>query len=258
MAFPKIYVNGHLAGQWDYGYTSFRIDATPYVNRNGRNVIAVRVDTTNHVTRWYPGAGIYRKVTLQVRRPIHIAHWGTYVTTSIHGKDGAKVAVHSTIENHTDKDTKLAVRFTIHGSDDAKLIAFGNHVTVPASGSADVEASTRLAHYERWDIDHSTLYTLETEVMPVSDFDREDVDHSQLIDRESATFGIREFEFTPNDGFHLNGRRVQAPRRLLAPRPRIARRRIQSPGGRAATGDHARYGRERGPHIAQSASAGIT
>ena len=31
MAFPKVYVNGQLAGQWDYGYMSFRVDATPYV-----------------------------------------------------------------------------------------------------------------------------------------------------------------------------------------------------------------------------------
>ncbi len=71
MAFPKVYVNGKLAGEWDYGYTSFRIDATPFVNLQGRNVVAVRVDTTNHGTRWYPGAGIYRKVTLELRRPVH-------------------------------------------------------------------------------------------------------------------------------------------------------------------------------------------
>ncbi len=31
MAFPQVYVNGQLAGQWDYGYMSFRVDATPFV-----------------------------------------------------------------------------------------------------------------------------------------------------------------------------------------------------------------------------------
>ena len=73
MAFPQVYINGKLAGEWDYGYTSFRIDATPFINLKGRNVVAVRVDTTKHSTRWYPGAGIYRKVTLQIRKPIHFA-----------------------------------------------------------------------------------------------------------------------------------------------------------------------------------------
>ena len=48
MAFPKVYVNGKLAGEWDYGYTSFRIDATPYIHRQGTSTIAVRVDTTKH------------------------------------------------------------------------------------------------------------------------------------------------------------------------------------------------------------------
>ena len=73
MAFPKVYVNGQLAGQWDYGYMSFRVDATPYVKFGVANVIAVHVDTRNHGTRWYPGAGIYRKVTMTVCDPLHIA-----------------------------------------------------------------------------------------------------------------------------------------------------------------------------------------
>jgi beta-galactosidase len=58
MAFPKVYVNGQLAGQWDYGYMSFRVDATPHVKFGQSNTIAVYVDTRNHGTRWYPGAGI--------------------------------------------------------------------------------------------------------------------------------------------------------------------------------------------------------
>ena len=62
MAFPKVYINGQLAGEWDYGYTSFRVDATPYVKFGEPNTVAVRVDTRNWGTRWYPGAGIYRKV----------------------------------------------------------------------------------------------------------------------------------------------------------------------------------------------------
>ncbi|MEN6427092.1 MAG: sugar-binding domain-containing protein, partial [Phycisphaerales bacterium] len=81
MAFPKVYVNGQWAGQWDYGYMSFRVDATPYVKFGDSNVIAVYVDTRNHGTRWYPGAGIYRKVTMTICKPVHVAHWGTVVTT---------------------------------------------------------------------------------------------------------------------------------------------------------------------------------
>ena len=59
MAFPKVFVNGHLAGEWDYGYMAFRVDATPYVKFGQDNVIAVQADTRRWGTRWYPGAGIY-------------------------------------------------------------------------------------------------------------------------------------------------------------------------------------------------------
>ena len=91
MAFPKVYINGKLAGEWDYGYTSFRIDATPFVNLKGPNVVAVRVDTTNHSTALVSGAGIYRKVTLKICNPIHIGHWSTVVTTPSLGKDVAEI-----------------------------------------------------------------------------------------------------------------------------------------------------------------------
>jgi beta-galactosidase/beta-glucuronidase len=97
MAFPKVYVNGHLVGKWDYGYTSFRVDATPHVNLNGPNIVAVRVDTTKHGTRWYPGAGIYRKVTLQTCPPVHIAHWGIHVTTPQVTDQAATVQIQATI-----------------------------------------------------------------------------------------------------------------------------------------------------------------
>ena len=86
-------INGKLAGEWDYGYTPFRIDATEHVNLQGKNVVAVRVDTSNHGSRWYPGAGIYRKVMLEVRDPVHIGQWGVFVTTPEVADNSATVQV---------------------------------------------------------------------------------------------------------------------------------------------------------------------
>ena len=113
MAFPQVYVNGKLAGEWDYGYTSFRIDATPYVNLKGNNVVAVRVDTTKHHTRWYPGAGIYRKVTLQLCKPVHFAQWGVHVTTPTVTDSLATANVLATVENHSDQPVQATVEFTV-------------------------------------------------------------------------------------------------------------------------------------------------
>ncbi|MHC4354050.1 MAG: sugar-binding domain-containing protein, partial [Planctomycetota bacterium] len=112
MAFPKVYVNDKLAGEWDYGYMSFRVDATAHV-RTGKNVIAVRADTTRHGTRWYPGAGIYRKVTMTICESVHVAHWGTYVTTPEVNDDAATVRVRSTIENYRDAQKDVNVEIVL-------------------------------------------------------------------------------------------------------------------------------------------------
>jgi len=63
----RVYINGHLAATHAYGYTPFMVDATPYISKNARNVIAVRVDNSLQPNcRWYTGSGIYRHVWLEV------------------------------------------------------------------------------------------------------------------------------------------------------------------------------------------------
>ncbi|MBQ4295233.1 MAG: beta galactosidase jelly roll domain-containing protein, partial [Prevotella sp.] len=60
-----VYLNGHLLGQRPYGYSSFEYDLTPYLNRGGDNVMAVRVDNSDQPnSRWYSGCGVYRHVWL--------------------------------------------------------------------------------------------------------------------------------------------------------------------------------------------------
>jgi beta-galactosidase len=209
MAFPKVYVNGKLAGEWGYGYTSFRVDATPHVNLQGPNVVAVRVDTTNHGTRWYPGAGIYRKVTLEIRRPVHIGHWATHITTPEVSDESATVNFRTTIENHGPAAADVVVNVAIHHPDPARrapTAKVAQQLTVPAGGTADVSLPLTVPDPKRWDVDSPELYEARVAVYPQeSSYEAS----SQPIDQERIPFGIREFEFTADDGFHLNGRRVQ-------------------------------------------------
>jgi beta-galactosidase len=197
MAFPRVYVNGHLAGSWDYGYTSFRVDATPYVNLQGSNVVAVRVDTTKHGTRWYPGAGIYRKVTLQTRQPLHFAHWGIYVTTPEVSKETATVQVRATIENHRKTAVEAEVEFALKPA--------GNRLS-PATrrlslrpGPNEIEQTIQVKDPQLWDTTSPNQYALRATLRQ----------GDSTEDVADTRFGIRHFQFTANDGFHLNGRRVQ-------------------------------------------------
>ena len=199
MAFPKVYVNGQLAGEWDYGYMSFRVDATPYVKFGQANVIAVRADTRRHGTRWYPGAGIYRKVIMTICGPVHVAHWGTFVTTPEVSNNSATVRVRSTIENHLDTESKVSVEVVLLDGDGRQAAAGKESETIPAGGSRELDQSLVVANPRRWDITSPKLYTAKT-IVRMGD---------KVVDADITAFGIRTFCFTADDGFHLNGRRVQ-------------------------------------------------
>ena len=199
MAFPKVYVNGQLAGQWDYGYMSFRVDATPHVKFGAENVIAVHVDTRNHGTRWYPGAGIYRKVTMTICAPVHVGHWGTFVTTPEVGRESATVRVRSVVENHGDMEAGVVIEVALLNPQGKSIASSAQSSTVPPGGTREVMQSFAVADPQRWDIESPKLYTARTIVR------RGD----KAVDTEETTFGIRTFRFTAADGFHLNNRRVQ-------------------------------------------------
>jgi beta-galactosidase len=209
MAFPKVFVNGKLAGEWDYGYTSFRIDATPFIKFGESNSVAVRVDTTNHGSRWYPGAGIYRKVTLDVANPVHIAQWGTYITTPEVNDDSATVNVQTTIENRSDQATEVYLDVKLLDSDATRSVAAASDsvkVSIPAGGSAFGSLSLKVTNPERWDVGSPKLYTA---LVAIRGGEKVWQPGDKVYDDEVIPFGIRTFEFTADDGFHLNGRRVQ-------------------------------------------------
>ena len=199
MAFPKVYVNGQLAGSWDYGYMSFRVDATPYVKFGEKNIIAVMADTRQHGTRWYPGAGIYRKVTMAIYSPVHIAHWGTFVTTPKIDDDSATVNVSTTIENHLDSESKVIVEVMLLDPEGKEIAKNYSSCTISTGDSDQVAHSLIVKKPQRWDINSPKLYTAKTNI----------IISGEVVDTDTTSFGIRTFKFTADDGFHLNGRRVQ-------------------------------------------------
>jgi len=199
MAMPTVHINGHKAGGWDYGYISFRVDATDYVKAGQPNVVAVHVDTRPHHSRWYPGAGIYRKVTLVVNEPVHLAQWGTFVTTPRVAGDAATIRVEATVENHTAAAAEPEVETMLLDPKGREVARQRLSVAVPAQSSQAGAAEMTLREPRLWDIESPQIYTAVTRVFVAG----------RLMDSTETPFGIRTFKFTANDGFHLNGRRVQ-------------------------------------------------
>jgi beta-galactosidase len=199
MAFPSVYVNGRLAGKWDYGYNSFRVDATPYVIFGKENIIAVKADTRRHRSRWYPGAGIYRNVTLTMTDPVHIAHWGTFVTTPSVTENAATVKISVTIENYLDRDVSANVVIALFDPDGIQVKKGEVLISLVSGGSAEAIQTLDISNPRRWDVNHPQMYVAKVVVST----------DGKVADTETTPFGIRTFQFTADDGFHLNGRRVQ-------------------------------------------------
>ena len=199
MAFPKVYVNGALAGEWDYGYTSFYLDVTEHLDPGGSNVLAVHADTRRHDSRWYPGAGIYRKVRMLAVDPVHVDVWGTYVVTPIVQPHYADVRIRTTVRNATDAPEAVTVEQVIVNPEGREIARGEVTDTVDAGGRGDLEVTIPLIDPRRWDIESPVLYTARTRVRA----------GGEIRDRYETPFGVRTIRFDADHGFWLNERRVQ-------------------------------------------------
>lgn len=195
MSRPKVYVNGELAGQWAYGYSSFRVDITPFLKWGDKNTIAVRVDNPANSSRWYPGGGIYRHVWLTKTNPAHIAHWGIAISTPEINKNQATVNISTTLDNTSDTPLELVLEHRL--SKDGQTLA-SEVVTIPAGDSRTAKSSFTLPNPNLWNTETPHLYTLYTTVL----------DKGVPLDAQENTFGIRHIEWKA-DGFYLNKKRTQ-------------------------------------------------
>lgn len=206
MAYASIWLNGKFAGEWPYGYTSFRIDLTPYVEFGKENVIAVRLDTKKWDSRWYPGAGIYRNVWLTKTSQLHIAYNGVFCSTPEIRKDRAVLSVRAEVENHlmvpTDVMVKAAV-FPLNENYEPSATPSAEFTTPSASvqGMKDHMFRVDLPVKEPvlWTLDDPRLYRVVVTVLS----------GDKVTDQYQANIGFRTFEFTADRGLLLNGNRIE-------------------------------------------------
>ena len=199
MSYAMVWCNGQFVGGWPYGYNSFRFDLTPFLKVGGENTLAIRLDNPEQSSRWYPGAGIYRNVWLVKNDPIHVAHWGTTITTSEFSEGSAKISLKVSLENHSAKDASVTVKTELERDGQPVGAIDEETVTVPAKGMAISNGSATVANPKLWNVETPELYTAITTVSQ----------DGKVVDRYETPFGIRTIQFTPDNGFLLNGKRIQ-------------------------------------------------
>jgi len=193
-----VWINGFYLGEEHSGYSGFQYDVTDYLNYGGDNVVTVRVDATMEEGWYYEGAGIYRHVWLNKTSSLHIAPYGTFVSSDL-VENSAIVTARATVTNEGPHDENFYI---------AQIIVDANGVTI-ARGElvqlelkpGDIKESSCLIRVENpslWSVETPYLYTLITTLSS----------GGSVIDRYETTFGIRTIRFDPREGFFLNGKHV--------------------------------------------------
>jgi len=209
MSYAMVWLNGRLVGGWPYGYNSWRLDLTPYLVPGGENQLAIRLDNPNNSARWYPGGGIYRNVWLVKTNPVHVALYGTCITSKDISKASATIDLAVSIDNNSTNDASIEIITRIYALD-AKSKPTGDAVAtfaslnskVLAGQSSIVKGSVILKNPKLWGPPPSQQPNLYLALTMLSK-------NGKPLDTYETRFGIRSLEFDPDKGIFVNGEHIQ-------------------------------------------------
>ena len=194
-----VWINGVHLGHRPYGYISFAYDITDHLVP-GVNVVAVRVDNSRQPSsRWYTGSGIYRHVWLSVVDPLHVGHWGTYLTTPRADSARADVLARTVVENGYRTPRRGILRSTVVDSAGREVARVEAPFSLPAGQKIELEQHLEVGTPRLWSVETPHLYTLRSTV----------TDGGRTTDVLTTTFGIRSIAYDKDRGFLLNGRQVK-------------------------------------------------
>ena len=205
MSYASVWCNGQYVGWWPYGYASFRLDLTPYIKVGQKNVLAIRLDNPDDASRWYPGSGIYRNVWLLKTSPVHVEQWGTFVRNVQLNQEKAIMEMGVNVENHAGKDVQVEVRTGIYLQDENGH-PMGDKVAQYITKSIAIKKDSWASARFQFEVDAPKLWSIDTPncYVAVSRIFKD----GQEVDCYETPFGIRTIEFTHDQGFMLNGRKV--------------------------------------------------
>ena len=194
----SVFVNGTLVGTRPYGFISFSYDLTPYLDKQGDNVIAVKVDNSQQPnSRWYTGCGIYRHVYLSKSTDIRVAEWGVHAISKVE-KGIGNLTLNTQIENPSGRSRRVTVRQKLWNK--AYQIVAQTSKTCQVGGSGvTISQQMRVQKPQLWSLSSPYLYTVTTEI----------IENGRVLDSDTITTGIRTVAFDVAKGFFLNGENIK-------------------------------------------------
>jgi len=194
-----VMLNGFYIGENFSGYTPFFFDVTDFANFGGKNVLTVRVDATLGEGWFYEGAGIYRHAWLTKTAPLHVARWGTFVESRVHGT-AAELVIKTEVQNDGEEEKLCSIILHVLDPQRKKAGATQSNAQKISPGSTlTFESRMQIENPKLWSLEEPHLYQLISEVKVAG----------AVVDQTETTFGIRTIRFDADKGFFLNGKSVK-------------------------------------------------
>jgi len=192
----EVWINDHYLGKRPYGYSSFYYDVTPFLKSDSVNLIAVKLDHSIVAdSRWYTGNGIYRNVWLVTTNKLHVAQWGTFLTTPVVTNDSAEVVTEVQVENDNLEPVNFELTSILRnkaGDENARVV---KSVLLSANADSTIRFSQKVMNPELWSPESPVMYYSEVYIH---------LGDGSIADRVETPFGIRQLTFTADKGFFCN------------------------------------------------------
>jgi len=196
-----VWMNYAYLGHHVSGYTSFAYDITDYVRTGNRtpNGLRVRVDGRRHEQDMYEGTGIYRHVWLVVANKLHIANWGTFVSTPKVTRKEAEIKIQTKIKNDYSQTQSFKLTTQIVNNDGQIVAEISNNYSLEPNSVKEFTQNTKVEQPHLWELENPYLYKAYSSIQL----------KGETIDTYETRFGIRTFHFDADAGFFLNGKHLK-------------------------------------------------
>ncbi|MDP4277729.1 MAG: glycoside hydrolase family 2 TIM barrel-domain containing protein [Bacteroidota bacterium] len=198
----EVYVNGTCVGIHRGGYNGFSVDITKAIHP-GNNVVAIRVNNL-----WNPrlapragehvfSGGIYRDVWLVETDALHVAWYGTFVTTPRLSETSGIVHVETELNNDASLGRNGILKTSIIDPAGKTVAILQSPFTVGPEKTIKInQTSEKILHPVLWSPATPALYKAKTEI----------IDNNRVVDEYETTFGMRWISWTARKGFFINGK----------------------------------------------------
>ncbi len=195
----EVWVNGQYLGKRPYGYVAFSYDLSQHLH-TGDNVIAVKVDNSKQPNcRWYSGSGIYRHTWLLTTDRLHVAYWGTFVTSPRVSKDAATLQVKTRVRNQRQTPAACVLSTSLVDHEGKTVQTAEATQQIAPDGDYEFVQQLSVDKPRLWSTADPYLYKVHSTVR----------EQDRIVDEYDTPTGIREALFDADKGFLLNGERVK-------------------------------------------------